>query len=63
MELADELLEMPTICRCGKKARFNARKINNKFILERDSIVIDNDNTVSYESLCGECYINEFEKM
>ena len=54
---------MPTICRCGKKARFNARKINNKFILERDSIVIDNDNTVSYESLCGECYINEFEKM
>ena len=34
LELADELEEMPTICRCGKKARFNARKVNGKFTLE-----------------------------
>lgn len=62
LELADELLEMPTICKCGKKARFNARKINNKFTFEGDSIVIDNKTEVKYESLCGSCYINEFEK-
>ncbi len=62
LELADELLEMPTICKCGKKARFNARKINNKFTFEGDSIVIDNKTEIKYESLCGSCYINEFEK-
>ena len=63
LELADELLEMPTICKCGKKARFNGRKVDGKFILEGDSIVIDNDSAVSYESLCGECYINKLEKL
>ena len=63
LELADELLEMPTICKCGKKARFNARKINNKFIFEGDSIVIDDRAEVTYESLCGSCYMNEFEKV
>lgn len=62
LELADELLEMPTICKCGKKARFNVRKINNKFTFEGDSIVIDNKTEIKYESLCGSCYINEFEK-
>lgn len=61
LELADELLEMPTICKCGKKARFNARKINNKFTFEGDSIVIDNKTEIKYESLCGSCYINEFK--
>ena len=63
LELADELLEMPIICKCGKKARFNGRKVDGKFILEGDSIVIDNDSAVSYESLCGECYINKLEKL
>lgn len=63
LELADELLEMPTICKCGKKARFNARKINNKFTFEGDSIVIDDKVEVTYESLCGSCYMNEFEKV
>ena len=61
LELADELLEMPTICKCGKKARFNATKINNKFTFEGDSIVIDNKTEIKYESLCGSCYINEFK--
>lgn len=62
LELADALEEMPTICRCGKKARFNARRINGKFTFDGDSVVIDNDSSVEYESLCGECYIEEREK-
>lgn len=63
LELADELLEMPTICRCGKKARFNARKINNEFTFDGDSVVIDDKMAVSYESLCGECYLEIREKI
>ena len=63
LELADALEEMPTICRCGKKARFNARKVDGKFTFDGDSIVIDDTSDVSYESLCGACYIEEQEKV
>ena len=63
LELADALEEMPTICRCGKKARFNARKVDGKFTYDGDSIVIDDTSDVSYESLCGACYIEEQEKV
>lgn len=63
LELADALEEMPTICRCGKKARFNARKVDGKFTFDGDSIVIDDNSEVIYESLCGACYIEEQEKI
>lgn len=57
LELADELEEMPTICRCGKKARFNGRKVNGKYTIEGKSIEIDNQKNIEYEALCGNCYI------
>lgn len=37
LELADALEEMPTICRCGRKARFNARKVDGEFTFDGDS--------------------------
>ncbi|MDO5517204.1 MAG: thymidine kinase [Clostridium sp.] len=54
--LAHSIEEMKTICACGKKAIFNGRKINGKFVFEGDQIAIDEENDVQYESLCGECY-------
>lgn len=63
LELADALEEMPTICRCGKKARFNARKVNGEFTSDGDSVVIDGTQNVEYESLCGSCYINKVLKL
>ena len=48
--------EMKTICKCGNKAIFNARKINGKFVSSGEQVAIDNMNNVEYESLCGECY-------
>ena len=62
LELADALEEMPTICRCGRKARFNARKVDGKFTFDGDSIVIDDNSNVKYESLCATCYIEEREE-
>ncbi len=59
LEIADEFTELPTICRCGKKARFNARKINGKFVFDGDQVAIDEENNVSYESLCGKCYLDK----
>lgn len=58
MEIAHSLEELKTICRCGRKAMFNGRKINGKFIFDGDQVAIDGDK-VSYESLCAGCY---FEK-
>ena len=62
LALADELQEMPTICRCGVKARFNARKINGEYVTEGSSIVIDDNQTVEYESVCAKCYIKKVLK-
>lgn len=61
--LADSLEEMATICRCGKKARFNGRKINNEFVSEGDVILIDNStDNIEYESLCGKCFAEKVLK-
>lgn len=62
LELADELDEMPTICRCGKKARFNGRKINGEFVSEGNSVEIDNNPKIEYESLCGSCYLKKVKR-
>jgi thymidine kinase len=56
MEISHSLEELKTICRCGRKAMFNARKINGKFIFDGDQVAIDGDR-VSYESLCASCYL------
>lgn len=56
---ADEKNELTRRCEeCGiKVARFNARKVDGKFVIEGDEVVIDNKpKEVQYVSLCGECY-------
>ncbi len=62
LELAHSIEEMKTICRCGKKAMFNARKINGRFVFEGRQVAIDNQNNVEYESLCPVCYLREKNK-
>lgn len=62
LELAHSIEEMKTICRCGRKAMFNARKINGKFVFEGRQVAIDNQNNVEYESLCPVCYLKEKNK-
>jgi len=54
--LAHSIEELKTICRCGKKALFNARKVNGEFVSDGDQVAIDGENKVEYESLCGKCY-------
>lgn len=56
LEIAHSLEELKTICRCGRKAMFNGRKINGVFISEGDQVAIDGQEA-EYESLCGACYI------
>ncbi len=62
LELAHSIEEMKTICRCGKKAMFNARMVNGKFVFRGEQVAIDNENNVEYESLCPTCYRREKRK-
>ena len=59
LEIAHSLEELKTICRCGRKAVFNARTVNGQFVFDGDQVAIDGDAEVSYQSLCGSCYLDE----
>jgi thymidine kinase len=58
LEIAHKLEEMKTICRCGRKAILNGRKINGEFVREGSQVAIDGQHA-EYESLCGACYIRD----
>jgi len=58
LEVAHSLEELKTICRCGRKAVFNARKVGDDYIFDGDQVAIDGVD-VEYESLCGKCYLEE----
>ena len=63
-ELADSLEELPTICSCGKKARFNSRFVDGKFTTEGESVVIDGAySNVEYKPMCGKCYVKNKYKV
>lgn len=54
--VAHSIEELKTICKCGRKAVLNGRKINGKFVFEGEQVAIDNVDNIEYESLCGHCY-------
>ena len=54
--VAHSLEELKTICRCGKKAVLNGRKINGKFVFQGEQVAIDDNDEIDYESLCVDCY-------
>ncbi len=58
LEVAHSLEELKTICRCGRKAVFNARKIDGRFVFDGDQVSIE-VGEVTYESLCGVDYLQE----
>lgn len=58
-ELAHSIEELKTICRCGKKALFNARFVGGHFVTEGEQLAIDDSSHIRYESMCGSCYSNQ----
>ncbi len=58
LDIAHSVEELKTICRCGRKALFNARLVDGRFVFEGDQVAIDGAE-VTYESLCAECYLRE----
>ncbi len=62
LELAHNIEEMKTICKCGRKAMCNGRKINGQYVFEGEQVAIDMEGDIEYESLCPACYFNERDK-
>lgn len=58
LAIAHSLEELKTICRCGRKAVFNGRLVDGRFVFAGDQVAIDGAE-VTYESLCGNCYLEE----
>ena len=54
---ADSLNELVAICDCGKKARFNARKVNGEYVYDGEQVLIGADE--SYDPLCETCFLNK----
>lgn len=67
LEIAHEISEMKTICKCGKKATINIRYKNDKPTFKRGKqIEIDNQETIKYGTVCSSCYfklLEEFKEM
>jgi thymidine kinase len=57
LEIADDIKELKTICRCGQKATQNLRTLNGEPIFEGNQVLIDGSSDVQYEGVCGGCYL------
>lgn len=53
-EIADSLMEIKSVCTCGRKAEVNARIQNGKIVREGEQIFIGGNE--SYIGLCYECW-------
>lgn len=62
LEVCDVIEELITICRCGKRAKFNGRIVNGEFTNVGSQVCIETVDDVSYESLCGLCYLKKVLK-
>lgn len=62
--LADEIKEIGSacLCTCGKTATLNARKVDGKFTLSGELVMIDDaHSTVEYVPLCSDCYLKNLK--
>lgn len=54
VEIADSLMEIKSVCKCGTKATVNARIVNGKVVAEGKEIEIGAEE--KYEGMCYWCY-------
>lgn len=62
LEIAHTIEEMKTVCKCGKKAMFNLRKVNGKYTFEGEQVAIDGKSDITYEIFCPNCYYDKMLK-
>ena len=63
LELAESLEEFKTLCYCGEVARYAGRKVNGKYAVEGEKVLIDDKENVEYVPLCGKHYLENVTKI
>ena len=56
LEISHTIEEMKTICKCGRKAMYNARMVNGVFTTDGEQVAIDGENNITYEAVCPHCF-------
>lgn len=57
LQQAHDIEELKTICECGKKATYNSRFLNGKFMVDGPDVLIDDGHSkIEYRALCPACY-------
>ena len=59
MALSDEINEFKGLCKCGEIARFNARRVNGKYVRTGTDVVIDGTEGIEYVPLCSRCFVSD----
>ena len=63
LQIAHEIEELKTICKCGKKATYNARFLNGKMVADGPDILIDDGKSdIEYRAICPACYEKYLEE-
>lgn len=62
-EVAETIEPLKGMCGCGtKKANFNARLIDGKYVFSGGQVAIDGKEETTYKSLCVGCYQREVRR-
>lgn len=57
LQIAHDIDEIKTICECGRKATFNARFLNGRFMADGPDVLIDDGSSaIEYRAICPKCY-------
>ena len=54
VEIAESLMEIKSVCGCGKKATVNARFVDGKLVTDGEEIVLGKED--KYKAICYNCY-------
>ncbi len=62
LQQAHDIEEIKTICECGKKATYNSRFLDDKFMADGPDVLIDDGRSkIEYRALCPACYQDYLE--
>ena len=54
VELAESLMEIKSVCACGKKATINARLVDGELAIDGEEVLLGKEE--SYKAVCYKCY-------
>jgi len=56
IEIAESVMEIKSVCSCGKKATVNARFVDGKLVTDGEEILLGKED--HYKAICYNCYMS-----